>query len=121
MMNEIPPRPGFVGSRAAAERIEKMKKAHPGIDALVERMHDEDRQYAADLAEIRRAAQLTQTAVAQGMGLAQGDVSRIERRGDILLSTLASYLSQVGEDPRVVVRVRGRDVEMRLQPAAQPA
>jgi DNA-binding XRE family transcriptional regulator len=117
-MTEIDPRPGFVGSRAAAARIAAMSAASPGSEKILAAMHEEDRQYANSLAEIRKAAQLTQTAVAQGMGLSQGDVSRIERRGDILLSTLATYLAQVGDDPRVVVRVAGRDVEMHLLAAS---
>jgi predicted transcriptional regulator len=95
-----------------------MTKRSPGYKKILDAMREEDRQYVADLAEIRKAARLTQTAVAQGMGLKQSDVSRMERRGDMLLSTLASYLFQVGDDPRVVVRVAGRDVEMHLQTAA---
>jgi len=48
------------------------------------------------------------------MGVAQSEISRIEKRHDMLLSTLTSYLSAAGENPRVVVTVNGKDVELDL-------
>ena len=69
---------------------------------------------ATQAAEIRKAADLTQTDVAEAMGISQSDISRLERRGDMMLSTLASYLLRVGERPRVVVTVNGEDVELDL-------
>ena len=48
------------------------------------------------------------------MGVAQSEISRIEKRHDMLLSTLTSYLSAAGERPRVVVTVHGKDVELDL-------
>ena len=48
------------------------------------------------------------------MGVAQSEISRIENRHDMLLSTLTSFLSAVGEHPRVVVTVNGKDVELDL-------
>ena len=48
------------------------------------------------------------------MGVAQSEISRIEKRHDMLLSTLTSYLSAAGEHPRVVVTVNGKDVELDL-------
>jgi len=48
------------------------------------------------------------------MGVAQSEISRIEKRHDMLLSTLTSYLNAAGEHPRVVVTVNGKDVELDL-------
>jgi hypothetical protein len=48
------------------------------------------------------------------MAVAQSEISRIEKRHDMLLSTLTSYLSAAGENPRVVVTVNGKDVELDL-------
>src|ERR1019366_8100155 len=42
------------------------------------------------------------------MGVAQSEISRIEKRHDMLLSTLTSYLSAAGEHPTVVVTVNGQ-------------
>ena len=107
----------FVGTDRAAERMRQLAKrpgANKQVAAIREQMRDADRLYAADLAAIRKAANITQTELATLMGTAQSEVSRIERRDDILLSTLATYLSRVGEHPRVVVTVNGHDVELDL-------
>ncbi len=61
-----------------------------------------------------RGADLTQVELATQMGVAQSEISRIEKRHDMLLSTLTSYLSAAGEHPRVVVTVNGKDVELDL-------
>lgn len=63
---------------------------------------------------IRKAADLTQVELATQMGIAQSEISRIEKRHDMLLSTLTSYLSATGEHPRVVVTIDGQDVELDL-------
>lgn len=110
-------KPTFVGTDRAAERMRQLAKrpgANKRVAAIREHMREADRLYAADLAAIRKAANLTQTELATLMGTAQSEVSRIERRDDILLSTLATYLSRVGEHPRVVVTVNGQDVELDL-------
>lgn len=79
-----------------------------------------DRIYASSLAMIRKAAEMTQDDVAARLGGRQGDVSRIEHRGDLLLSTLLNYLTATGaEDARIVVTVRGREFELDLASLAQ--
>jgi transcriptional regulator with XRE-family HTH domain len=47
-----------------------------------------DRVYAMNLAMIRKAAQMTQVEVARKLGVGQGAARRLERRDDMLLSTL---------------------------------
>jgi transcriptional regulator with XRE-family HTH domain len=58
-----------------------------------------------DLAAIRRATGLTQTQLAVSLGVGQAAVSKIERQSDMLLSTLASYLSALGVDASLVIEV----------------
>jgi DNA-binding transcriptional regulator YiaG len=77
-------------------------------------MEREDRRYATSLAAVRRAAALTQDAVAAKLGAPQSSVSRLEAQSDMLLSTFAGYLDAVGTHPRVVVTVDGQDVELDL-------
>jgi len=48
------------------------------------------------LHELRRARELTQTKLADALQIGQGDVSKLERRTDMYVSTLASYLEAVG-------------------------
>lgn len=110
----------FVGTTAAEARIAGLM-ARPGAAARIAKIQAEmaeaDRVYAEGLAAIRRAADLTQKALAAEMGVAQSEISRIETRHDMLLSTLVSYLSAAGERPRVVVTVNGLDVELDLTAA----
>lgn len=50
------------------------------------------------LHQLRKARELTQTKLAGELHMAQGDVSKLERRTDMYVSTLASYLQAVGAD-----------------------
>ena len=58
-----------------------------------------------DLAAIRRETGLTQTELAASLGVGQAQVSKIERQGDMLLSTLASYLTALRVAAHLVVEV----------------
>ncbi len=50
------------------------------------------------LLQLRKARELTQTRIADELHMGQGDVSKLERRTDMYVSTLASYLQAVGAD-----------------------
>ena len=63
-----------------------------------------------DLAAIRRATGLTQTQLAANLHVGQAQVSKIERQGDMLISTLASYLTALGVDAQLVVEVGDQTV-----------
>ena len=89
------------------------------VEAIVAQMDEADRRYVTALAELRRAAQLTQHDLGTAMGIPQGKVSRIEHGDDMLLSTFTRYLAAVGEHPRVVVTIGGHDVELDLSDARE--
>ena len=115
MTERDPTSPTFVRGNDTIDRL----AADPFIaddiadtDAEVEEM---DRIYAMNLAMIRKAAQMTQVEVARKLGIGQGVVSRLERRSDMLLSTLYDYLTATGADSAsIVVTVHGRRVELDL-------
>lgn len=67
---------------------------------------------AMPLDEVRRARQMTQVALAQALGVNQGEVSKIEHRTDIYLSTLAGYVEALGG--RLEIRAVFPDREMRI-------
>lgn len=50
----------------------------------------------ASLKDLRKAAQYTQDDLALAMGVGQGTVSRIEKRRDMLVSTLQHYVEGMG-------------------------
>ncbi len=58
-----------------------------------------------DLAAIRKASGLTQIQLAAKLGVGQAAVSKIEHQSDMLLSTLASYLTALGVDAQIVVEL----------------
>lgn len=56
------------------------------------------------LPELRRARQLTQKAVADLLGMAQGDVSKLERRTDAYVGTLRNYIEALGGRLRITAQ-----------------
>jgi transcriptional regulator with XRE-family HTH domain len=72
-----------------------------------------------DLAEIRHAAGYTQVELAVAMNTSQGQISRIERQTDLLLSTLCAYLTALGLDAGLVVTVRETTLAFELTKGRQ--
>lgn len=62
------------------------------IDARAEQLFQEE----MSLRDLRRAVRQTQVEVAQRLGVNQENVSRLERRDDLLLSTLSKYVGAMG-------------------------
>lgn len=67
-----------------------------------------------DLAAIRRATALTQTEMAHSLGVGQAQVSKVERQGDMLISTLAPYLAALGANAEIVVSVGEQTMRFHL-------
>ena len=67
-----------------------------------------------DLSSIRRTAGVTQVQLAAALNTSQGQISRIERQSDMLLSTLSAYLTALGTSARLTITVNGRTVEHEL-------
>ena len=67
-----------------------------------------------DLAAIRRTTGLTQTELAANLGVGQAQISKIERQGDMLISTLASYLTALGVHAQILVEVGEQTVTYNL-------
>jgi hypothetical protein len=79
---------------------ERRQKIETRADALiVEEM---------SLRDLRRAMDQTQVAVAEKLGLNQENISRLEQRADVLLSTLDSYVRALGGKLRLVAEFEGR-------------
>lgn len=64
-----------------------------GVDTRPISLHADS---VATLKELRKATQHTQDDIAIAMGVGQGTVSRIEKRQDMLVSTLQHYVEGVG-------------------------
>jgi DNA-binding XRE family transcriptional regulator len=77
------------------ELRKRARKQHPDWDVNVaERKRAiED---ALALAQLRQSRHLTQVQLAETLGISQGNVSRLEGRRDLYLSTLRSYIEALG-------------------------
>jgi transcriptional regulator with XRE-family HTH domain len=62
----------------------------------------------ATLKDLRRAVEQTQEELAAKLGVGQDTVSRIERRSDVLLSTLRRYVEAMGGELQLVARFPNR-------------
>ena len=60
------------------------------------------------LRDLRKARKLTQTRVAKTLGITQDSVSRLEKRSDLLLSTLRKTVKAMGGDVRIIAEFPDR-------------
>jgi len=72
----------------------------PGSRRVTRRLKGTER---LTLRGVREGMGKTQTEVAVAMGTDQGEVSRIEKRSDVLLSTLRRYASAIGAQCELVL------------------
>ena len=60
------------------------------------------------LQELRKARVLTQERLAGILNVRQENISRLEKRSDLMLSTLKSYVSAMGGELKLVVEFPGK-------------
>jgi transcriptional regulator with XRE-family HTH domain len=65
---------------------------HQRVEARATELIDQE----LTLRELRKALDMTQTALAEELKIGQDTVSRLERRTDMLLSTLSEYVNALG-------------------------
>lgn len=85
-----------------------MKDFTPGERAKVAARTAELVEEELTLRDLRQARRLTQQRMAELMGVEQENVSRLERRADLLLSTLSSYVAAMGGQLRLVAEFPNR-------------
>jgi len=84
------------------------------IEAKAVRLAREMIEHADSLAEIRRAMSKTQSEIARELGVGQVAVAQLEKRSDLLLSTLQRYVRATGAELSLVVRTK-QGAEILLQ------
>ncbi len=97
----------------SAEEWKQSETAHERFKALLETKPRAKARYDAVLAEInsrqatlrrlREARALTQSTLAELLDMDQSEVSRLERRSDMLLSTLKRFVQATGGEMHIVV------------------
>ncbi|SRR5258708_7282813 len=64
------------------------------------------------LSDLRRARELSQVELAEKLGIAQSEVSKVEKRADVMLSTLRKYVEAAGGKLELVARFPDRDIKI---------
>lgn len=67
-----------------------------------------------DLARLRRKMGLTQVEIARRVGISQSDLSKLERRNDVRLSTLRVYARALGGRLRLLFAAGAEHAELRV-------
>ena len=74
----------------------------------IEARYREQKTEYLTLQELRRELELTQTDIAERLDVRQENISNIERRKDIKLSTLEEYIAAMGASLKIVVEFPNR-------------
>lgn len=68
--------------------------------------------HQANLAQVRKLRFLAQSTVADLMDMDQSEISRLERRSDLLLSTLRRFIQATGGDLHLIAHFPDGNVEL---------
>ena len=90
-------------SETAHERFKDLLETKPRAKARYDAVLAEINSRQATLRRLREARSLTQSAVAELLDMDQSEVSRLERRSDVLLSTLKRFVQATGGEMHIVV------------------
>ncbi len=80
-----------------------IKSLPPERQAKIARLTEELIAEELTLQELRKKQKLTQTDIAQLLGIKQENVSRLERRNNVHLSTLKDYIHAIGGKLHLIV------------------
>jgi DNA-binding XRE family transcriptional regulator len=90
---------------------ELTKDLSPDRRDRIEKRKDQLRQEMT-LAELRKAFSLTQDTLAKTLNVKQAEISKIENRADMLMSTLRSFVQAIGGDLEVRAVFPDRSIEI---------
>lgn len=82
---------------------ERKQRVRNRVEVTFAKMH---------LDELRKARTMTQSKLAEALGVNQGEVSKIEHRADLYVSTLAEYIQALGG--RLEIRAVFPDSEIEI-------
>ncbi len=89
----------------AVEVLRRQVDVKPQAKLRADRVLDEIAARPATLKMLRQLADMTQTDLAAATGMAQPEISAMEQRSDILLSTLRRVVEATGGELQLVVRL----------------
>ncbi len=98
--------------RAARKALldnQRAAEAHHALGLLIADRLDQKR---ATLSEVRRAVGLTQTQLAEMLDMDQGDISRLERRQNLHLTTLSRFIEATGGQLRITAKYGNTEIDL---------
>lgn len=90
-------------AETAHERFKVLLETKPRAKARYDTVLAEINSRQATLRRLREARALTQSTLAELLDMDQSEVSRLERRSDMLLSTLKRFVAATGGEMHIVV------------------
>ncbi len=113
------------GDRNLEDLQAELAGADPALSGAVAaaeaRQQDWHDGYHARLAEVRKARELTQVTLARKMHISQPSVAEMERKADMLLSTLRGYIEAMGGELRLVATFPDVPSEVTIDLAPSPS
>jgi DNA-binding transcriptional regulator YiaG len=108
-----------------AKKFSELRDTMPARARENARARTHDMAAELTLAELRKAFDVSQEDLARALNVNQANVSKIEHREDMLLSTLTAYVEAVGGSLEIVAhfpgRAGGKRTTVRLKPFAERA
>lgn len=105
-------------ANTAHDRFKALLETKPRAKARHDAMLAEISSRQATLRRLREARALTQSTVGDLLDMDQSEVSRLERRSDMLLSTLKRFITATGGEMHIVVNFpNGGPVELLVEPS----
>jgi DNA-binding transcriptional regulator YiaG len=96
---------GTTATRAKTKKWSDIKNETMSPESQARARKFADEMLAAlPLAEIRKARELSQQQLAETLEMPQGNISKLERRADMYVSTLRRYIQAMGGDLDIVAR-----------------
>ncbi len=92
--------------------LDKLIQTLPGDERRAIAKRADELVTAHNLRELRALAGRTQEDVSAGTGFKQTNVSRLEKRADMKLSTLRDYVESLGGTLKIVADVAGKKVDL---------
>jgi transcriptional regulator with XRE-family HTH domain len=78
--------------------------------------------YAMELNDLRRARRITQEELAERLGTRQSNISKLERRTDVRISTLRDVIEAMGGELRIIAHFADADYRIdQFERAAEAA
>jgi DNA-binding transcriptional regulator YiaG len=90
-------------AETAHERFKALLETKPRAKARYDAVLAEINSRQATLRRLREARALTQSTLAELLDMDQSEVSRLERRSDMMLSTLKRFVQATGGEMHIVV------------------